>query len=715
MSAAGISAAALRAAAVKAPLLSPLQIALDLAAGGIPSFPCGANKRPAIPEHEGGHGFHDASADPDTLRALFARAPRAKLVGVPTGDRSGIDIMDIDPRHDGHLWEAAHADQLPDTLIHQTGGGGRHYAFQHADGVTNRTGCPAPGVDVRGAGGYAIWPPSAGYSVVNEAPIAPWPPWLLELVRRPAPPPRPAFVAADPSKITDQRLNGLVRALLDRVSRAPEGLKHDTLLRIARTLGGYQHLLDHTEAQLASMLLDALPDTVADWKNAEKTALDGLRHGAQSPLTLAERPPSGTHCGNGSGPGQTGPMPGHTARQTPPPTGPGIGAAAGGGSGERVPPQVGSDDGADEGGGAEDDGQHKGDKPDGAGETKSETETKPKLTKAERGALLEHLADLDTGDFEDEREAAAERLHWRLGVLEKEVEKIRQARTDAEAAAEAATPTAAAAAVLAARRAAGPPPDTDAVKALIAEFNRKYFVLNEAGKTVIYAPQGCSTLYLGDLRGRVRCRNMVDKLRGLDCGFRARGRSPKPCVATHPPGYCLAIIRPSDRLAEWIPTRAGAKESFIAALRSAVLDPRRGHRRQFLSFHRNLHHGAPPPAEHRLRSTLEARRPIPPFATSSRSIRRPSSRPSAASAAGLLDASTVGASQRTIALDGKSAQAKLRQLHRPQSSSTAARVRHQSRPGPGAYRYRREVQRDPLPRPAIAWRTPGRAQHHHAS
>ena len=272
------------------PTTSPLDIALALAAAGIPSFPCVANKRPAIPEHEGGHGHLDATADPAALRALFARAPKAKLVGVPTGSRSGVDILDVDPRHDGDLWEVQHTEQLPNTRIHQTGGGGRHWVFQHVEGVTNRAGCPARGVDIRGEGGYAIWPPSAGYSVVNDTPVAPWPTWLLELVRKPAPVARPAMVATDPSEITDKRLNGLVRALLARISHAPEGLKHDTLLRIARALGGYQHMLGYTEAELVGMLLAALPTTVLDCKSAEKTALDGLRHGMLSPLTLEERP-----------------------------------------------------------------------------------------------------------------------------------------------------------------------------------------------------------------------------------------------------------------------------------------------------------------------------------------------------------------------------------------------------------------------------------------
>jgi len=75
-----------------------LEAALALAATGVPVFPCTGRKVPAIP---GGHGHLDATTDPDEVRNLFTRAPWAKLIGVATGARSGLDILDIDPRHGG--------------------------------------------------------------------------------------------------------------------------------------------------------------------------------------------------------------------------------------------------------------------------------------------------------------------------------------------------------------------------------------------------------------------------------------------------------------------------------------------------------------------------------------------------------------------------------------------------------------------------------------
>ena len=79
------------------------------------------------------------------------------------------------------------------------------------------------------------------------------------------------------------------------------------------------------------------------------------------------------------------------------------------------------------------------------------------------------------------------------------------------------------------------------------------------------------------------------------------------CRATKSPAGCHAIVRSVPRRAQRDPRPApGRGQALQAALCSAVLDPCRGHRRQFLPLHRDLHQGAPPPAERRLRSALAA-------------------------------------------------------------------------------------------------------------
>ena len=58
----------------------------------------------------------------------------------------------------------------------------RHYVLRHAPGVRNSASKLAQGIDVRGEGGYVIWPGSPGYTVISDAPLAEWPDWLLALV-----------------------------------------------------------------------------------------------------------------------------------------------------------------------------------------------------------------------------------------------------------------------------------------------------------------------------------------------------------------------------------------------------------------------------------------------------------------------------------------------------------------------------------------------------
>jgi AAA domain/Bifunctional DNA primase/polymerase, N-terminal len=71
--------------------------ALSWASKGIPVFPC--KNTPGDPAtHKAphtSHGFHDATTDPDLIRSWWARWPNA-LIGMPTGPRSGFDVIDID-------------------------------------------------------------------------------------------------------------------------------------------------------------------------------------------------------------------------------------------------------------------------------------------------------------------------------------------------------------------------------------------------------------------------------------------------------------------------------------------------------------------------------------------------------------------------------------------------------------------------------------------
>lgn len=159
--------------------MNTLDQALALADRGIPSFPCLASKAPAC---EG--GFQAATTDKPTLRALFASG--APLIGVPTGAASGMDVLDLDPRHGSDAWWTENEKRIPFTLTHTTRSGGKHMVFKHQPGLRCSASRIAPGCDVRADGGYVVWWPAAGCPEWLDDDPQPWPVWLLSgLATRP--------------------------------------------------------------------------------------------------------------------------------------------------------------------------------------------------------------------------------------------------------------------------------------------------------------------------------------------------------------------------------------------------------------------------------------------------------------------------------------------------------------------------------------------------
>lgn len=184
-----------------------------------PSFPCNAEKRPTCP-----NGFKDAAIPTHGLATLWARHPGVQ-VGVPTGAGSGLAVLDVDVAKGGDAWWSANRERLPQTRMHETRSGGLHVLFNHRAGLKCSVAKIAPGVDVRAEGGYIIWWPASGFSVVDHA-LADWPDWLTPPEPAPAPapaPPRPAaYDEASLKEAEAATLRGLRGAAL-RVEHAKEG------------------------------------------------------------------------------------------------------------------------------------------------------------------------------------------------------------------------------------------------------------------------------------------------------------------------------------------------------------------------------------------------------------------------------------------------------------------------------------------------------------
>ncbi|QJW92561.1 bifunctional DNA primase/polymerase [Frigoriglobus tundricola] len=142
------------------------------------------------------NGVHGATTDDAIIRGWWAEADIAN-VGIATGN--GLLVLDIDAKHGG-LASLAQLEvrygRLPTTPTVATGGGGKHFYFRLPTGtkIGNRAGI-APGIDVRGDGGYVVAVPSLHSSgqryewlVTPDTPLAEAPDWLLTMLRTNAPP-----------------------------------------------------------------------------------------------------------------------------------------------------------------------------------------------------------------------------------------------------------------------------------------------------------------------------------------------------------------------------------------------------------------------------------------------------------------------------------------------------------------------------------------------
>lgn len=155
-------------------------------------------------------GTASATVDAQQLHEWWTYWPWAGI-GIVTGARSRLVVVDIDPRHDGNktLGDLASRNELSTvTLTAHTGSGGIHLCYRLPDRrkAGNTSGRlpglgDTPGVDVRGDGGYIVAAPSNHHSGnryqwdPHSPTLAPAPPCTLRSQQRPPPRPRPEVQA----------------------------------------------------------------------------------------------------------------------------------------------------------------------------------------------------------------------------------------------------------------------------------------------------------------------------------------------------------------------------------------------------------------------------------------------------------------------------------------------------------------------------------------
>jgi hypothetical protein len=136
-------------------------------------------KRPAL------HGWNEKATDnPETLAQWRKEFPEANI-GVACGP-SGLIVLDVDPQGHEHFLHLDLEHGIPNTYTVSTPRGGYHYYFH---GSSRNRVHMLPGIDIRSSGGYVLFPGSwvdgKPYKVLNDAPIAPAPKWLLDMVGKP--------------------------------------------------------------------------------------------------------------------------------------------------------------------------------------------------------------------------------------------------------------------------------------------------------------------------------------------------------------------------------------------------------------------------------------------------------------------------------------------------------------------------------------------------
>ena len=162
--------------------------ALQLAERALAVFPLlPRDKRPATP-----HGVKDATTCADTVARWWRQDPNFNI-GLACGAISNIwatDVDGLDAEAELRKLEKQHS-PLPPTVESITARG-RHIFFKWPGwDIRNSVGALAPGIDVRGNGGYVVVPPSVHpsgrrytWSVDSANTFAAAPQWLLNRVTR---------------------------------------------------------------------------------------------------------------------------------------------------------------------------------------------------------------------------------------------------------------------------------------------------------------------------------------------------------------------------------------------------------------------------------------------------------------------------------------------------------------------------------------------------
>lgn len=265
--------------------MSNLQAALEYAGRGWLVIPlhtarpnhtctCGHDDCKSVGKHPRTKaGLKDASSDPEKIRNWWGMWPAANI-GVVTGPESGIIVMDID---DEALANEAIGDkEIPETLIQETGSGGRHLIFAHPGKPVKSGTKIIPGVDSRADGGYIVVPPSnhksgRNYEWLNSFDPAPAPAWWVELIdKATAPIPTARTDNPDGSAIFEGSRNASLTSFAGTLRKAGAGYETILAALLSRNKEACRPPLDEKEVEIIARSVSGYAIKTPEEEEAER-------------------------------------------------------------------------------------------------------------------------------------------------------------------------------------------------------------------------------------------------------------------------------------------------------------------------------------------------------------------------------------------------------------------------------------------------------------
>ncbi len=277
-----------------------LEVAINIASIGLPILPCTLDKRATLSDWP-----NKASTDPARLNEWFARGDRAPAINLGA---TNLVVVDLD-NHEGRANGVESFKKLlkqngaitKNWVIVSTPNKGFHiYFLQPSSGerISNSAGKFAPGVDIRGDGGYILAPnASLGQGKVYRT--TPDHPDLIEAYKAGAIPELPEWIAAPLQRPklqetvtgnppSDKYARAAFEGEYGRVATAPLGQRNDTLNNAAFSLGQFIPSSALTRPEVESGLLRAALAAGLDKNEALATINSGMNEGMRHPRIVPD-------------------------------------------------------------------------------------------------------------------------------------------------------------------------------------------------------------------------------------------------------------------------------------------------------------------------------------------------------------------------------------------------------------------------------------------